>query len=781
MKVTKLFSVGCFFTFCLKVMANDYHPNNNYYLNNNNFNSIYDDRFGHYHLQEDINLQGQSLPPLGTEIEPFAGNVYGHGFAIKNFTIGSPDNPSTQQGFFTHLGNGVEIKELSLENARIYSQLASVLAGSIGDNCKIFIDHLSNIAVSSFLNVSGLLLGSTGDYNEVTLGYSDFSGHSGLHGAQASSGLIGRLGNHNIVSIGLGRAQIISGSGSATGVVARAGINNTITDSIVFSLLYPQSSDRRAMVLDGEGVACENSFWSSSATEATQSGCDVIGYTDHELRQLTRDSPGLTTEANAFRFGDQNHLPMALKFGQRFSELNDPICSLVVCQPDLCDSGQGASFIQIYAGGSKYYAISIDLTAENTNLSFRVARIDGDTLDRSFGDDGMIRYFSLEPGVLTDFTPSDAGTIYNGQLLVVGSSGSSSGNSIKILSFPLNNSEQKEASYRVNTPNLRGIADLQNPVPVWLGLTPFVTGYLFLIFSINRTNRIELLYFLLGDVPRDPTNLNRSFRASPIRFDGSTDGKISIASSHSHPGGRALFVSFYSKEKITTIARLELTNFNLSNLSTLNIKQLINDPARSDIYIRDRGLWLVQSNNAGNYSAELFGYHQFSENNSTAVYTLTGTDANGNERLIPNNNPRAELYFTAFNGNCLNLNILGIDKENDTRADTGADTDINVPIEPITNKKTDQTLAFETSFDGVLFQLQFLPLIGGAIMSLFDKIGDRFNVEDLAIQGNFEFDIYLGSGVNEDSDSIVARPYMALINLLNALTEYLKAASEERN
>ena len=610
---------------------------NDYDLTSDNFNIIYDDRFGNYHLLENIDLGGEQIAPIGTMAEPFEGNIYGNGFTIENFTVRAGDGEA-QDGLFSVLGDNVEINGLSLNNAIITGNKVGILAGVTGDGCTISIDRLSNIAVSALSGISGFLIGETGDNNTVSLGYSTHSRSYGIHGNGPTGGLVGRSGNNNVLSVGLGQSQVvITPSGQIAGVVAEAGSNTRVINSVVLSPLIHRADNSDAIGPASDGIECINSFWSSSSTGAPQSGCAATGYTDQELKQLSRSSDGLTTETSAFRFGDNAQWPMALEFGNRLAELDDPICSEAACRPNRCDSRQGSSSIQVYDSDSSYYIVSVEQRQGNNNLSFRVYHLIGGRLDTSFGDSGMIRYFALESDTLTHFELSDTAVIYRNRVVLSGMSN----NQIAIVAFFIGNSLHRERRYRLYRPTSVSGA------PVWLGNPgqPLSGDLLYLITLRIATLGIFRIYRL--GTTSQPNNFNS---AAGLQSRNVHPSAASVQSVVVESVNHIFFTLVSNTQSLTSIVRISLIS---GDPETYDIEWSIDDPVHTHLYLRDSGLWLIQSNIEGDYSADLLDFNQSPGSNNSFIFAFNGTGADASGLLLPDNGERPELHLASFDGDCL--------------------------------------------------------------------------------------------------------------------------------
>lgn len=98
----------------------------------------------YFELKNDINMDGLTLPPIGTEKYPFLGNFDGRGYTISNFTI-SNDNPVPDSSDF-----GVA------KPANFYSGEQSKIVGFFGVVGKLPDQNISY--TSSIVNVSNLTL-----------------------------------------------------------------------------------------------------------------------------------------------------------------------------------------------------------------------------------------------------------------------------------------------------------------------------------------------------------------------------------------------------------------------------------------------------------------------------------------------------------------------------------------------------------------------------------------------------------------------------------------------
>lgn len=202
-----------------------------YYLDNDNFESLRDDLTGQYHLLENIDLQGKLFTPFGTEEAQFQGGLYGHGFAIKNFKAGTSESPLRLSGLFGAAGDNVTI-EVSLENLELHGDKTGAAAAVIGDHCNVLVPRLIDVSSSGYSGPAGLIVGQAGSENSVRLGYSNYQKFSGLHSHEAAAGLVGMAGDNNRFSVGLGQAQIISGNNQPSGVLSEAGVNNTVFSTL---------------------------------------------------------------------------------------------------------------------------------------------------------------------------------------------------------------------------------------------------------------------------------------------------------------------------------------------------------------------------------------------------------------------------------------------------------------------------------------------------------------------------------------------------------------------
>ena len=84
-----------------------------------------------YYLNCDLDMNGKTIIPLGSDTQPFAGKFYGNGHIISNFVLETGEDCV---GLFGRIkGNEVEITNLGIKDARIrdkgYSECVGLVAG----------------------------------------------------------------------------------------------------------------------------------------------------------------------------------------------------------------------------------------------------------------------------------------------------------------------------------------------------------------------------------------------------------------------------------------------------------------------------------------------------------------------------------------------------------------------------------------------------------------------------------------------------------------------------
>ena len=211
------------------------------------------------------------------------------------------------------------------------------------------------------------------------------------------------------------------------------------------------------------------------------------------LKNVTSQSPGSMELQSVFRLGDKAQFPLAKEFGDLLAELNDAVCDQAACQPGLCDSRQGASVLQIYDDSGRRYIVSRERSPENHPVSFRIARMQGDHLDTSFGDRGMVRYFAPDSGFSEGLSEFGVGYIHNNRLILAGTAH----NKVQLIEFPLDHF-LSEASYRVFNPGISG-------TPLAIGL--FLSRLLLVTLQKDSAGNTWLAGYTLGGL-RKSEDLN---------------------------------------------------------------------------------------------------------------------------------------------------------------------------------------------------------------------------------------------------------------------------------
>lgn len=143
---------------------------NPYIINNaDEFNKVVNKLNAHYKLGCDIDFEGKSLTPIGSERNPFTGSFDGAEFSLSNFNINLSIKDNI--GLFGYT-NGATIKNIKLFSANISGKnnvgaLIGYMNGGRVDNCSAY-----TVNVTSANGEKGLI-GYTTAYENVTNVYFD--------------------------------------------------------------------------------------------------------------------------------------------------------------------------------------------------------------------------------------------------------------------------------------------------------------------------------------------------------------------------------------------------------------------------------------------------------------------------------------------------------------------------------------------------------------------------------------------------------------------------------
>ncbi|MBQ0161277.1 MAG: hypothetical protein KBT28_11745 [Bacteroidales bacterium] len=216
-----------------------------------------------YYLMNDIDMQGITLAPIGTDVNGFSGYFYGCGHTISNLSVSG----SHSAGLFGYLTYGGSVSYLSVDNATITASAdkdiyCGVICGRVGyaaivDRCKIsgtctmntgtgsayiggiageiinstisnvkcgaFIDH-SNGSVHHFV---GGIVGNVSSNGDAINAYTISTTHSAIidAGQSTAGGIAGRCEQDGNIRIGyFGYSNTIIGNASRTADIC--GFNN---------------------------------------------------------------------------------------------------------------------------------------------------------------------------------------------------------------------------------------------------------------------------------------------------------------------------------------------------------------------------------------------------------------------------------------------------------------------------------------------------------------------------------------------------------------------------
>lgn len=208
-----------------------------------------------YYLMNDIDMQGITLAPIGTDVNGFSGYFYGCGHTISNLSVSG----SHSAGLFGYLTYGGSVSYLSVDNATITASAdkdiyCGVICGRVGyaaivDRCKIsgtctmntgtgsayiggiageiINSTISNVKCGAFINHSsgsehhfvGGIVGNVGKYGEVINAYAINTSHTAIinAGLSTAGGIAGRCNQNAYIRIGyFGYGNTIIGTSSRT-------------------------------------------------------------------------------------------------------------------------------------------------------------------------------------------------------------------------------------------------------------------------------------------------------------------------------------------------------------------------------------------------------------------------------------------------------------------------------------------------------------------------------------------------------------------------------------
>jgi uncharacterized protein with FMN-binding domain len=247
-------------------------------------------------LSEDINISAIEWIPIGSDTHPFGGFFDGNKKSVTNLSIGKSDSYAAinKAGFFGKLNDGASVKNLTIDNAKIYAvgeagskvYGAGIMAASAKNNsidkCNVI---NSEIYVKSddqqFVYVAGLI-GYLDQNSCITNSFSDcsISGKSG--NSVYAGGISGLTGNKTLVMNnrleGSVEAEVLSGgkttatavgggiSGMASGVTYNCYAGNTVraANNTAAVKLY-----KGALVAWSTANGCVlNSCYNSATTDA---------------------------------------------------------------------------------------------------------------------------------------------------------------------------------------------------------------------------------------------------------------------------------------------------------------------------------------------------------------------------------------------------------------------------------------------------------------------------------------------------------------------------------
>ncbi|MFA5449672.1 MAG: MBG domain-containing protein [Clostridia bacterium] len=196
----------------------------------------------HFHLMNDIDMQGRTVTPIGTASNPFQGKFHGNSRVVRNLTI---NTTGMYAGLFGRVGSGGEISDLGVFGGEVNG--TGYAGGIAGYNSGQIIRSFSTLNVHTSGDYAG---GIAGENNGIIKN----SYSTGNINADSSSSYVGGVAGYLSTPIGdsvlftysLGK---ITGGGKVGGVI---GGRNAVMPRIIYS--YFNRTANPVLVAIGEGL-----------------------------------------------------------------------------------------------------------------------------------------------------------------------------------------------------------------------------------------------------------------------------------------------------------------------------------------------------------------------------------------------------------------------------------------------------------------------------------------------------------------------------------------------